>query len=86
MHSLDSKIRLFCSFFHDRLARDLLNDINHYINNNERGLAFETLCDHICEYDVHITQGEYDCAVGLCHDLKIDVNDTSIVHFKIQNM
>lgn len=82
MHSLDRKIKEFGSLFYGRLDTELLQDAISYVDHNERGLAFETICDHISEYDIPITKKEYCIAISLCSDLKMDVNDISIVHMK----
>ncbi|MBG3014631.1 MafI family immunity protein [Proteus mirabilis] len=31
----------------------------NYIEYDEKGLAFETICDHISEYNIPITSEEY---------------------------
>ena len=78
MLELDKKIVCFVELFRDRLADDLLNDVVHYIKSDERGLAFETLCDHLSEYEIAITKNEYDVAISICNELRLDVNDISI--------
>jgi hypothetical protein len=57
---------------------DLLFGALDYVSHGEERLAFETLCEHICEYDIHITEGEYNEAVQLASDLKLDLNDLSL--------
>lgn len=82
MHNLDGKIKDFGSLFYGRLDKELLQDAISYVDHGERGLAFETICDHISEYDIPITEEEYCIAIYLCNDLKMDVNDISIAHMK----
>lgn len=82
MHDLDEKIREFGTLFYGRLDAELLKDAISYINHNERGLAFETICDHISEYDVKITEEEYLLAISICNDLQMDVNDISLIDMK----
>ncbi|WP_428841241.1 MafI family immunity protein [Cronobacter universalis] len=53
-----------------------------YVDHNERGLAFETLCDYLSEYDIPITEEESCIAISLCNDSKLAVNDVSIVYMK----
>ncbi|EOC1348990.1 MafI family immunity protein [Cronobacter turicensis] len=53
-----------------------------YVDHNEIGLAFETFCDHLSEYDIPITEEEDCIAISLCNHLKMDVNDVSIVYMK----
>ncbi|MDY0972285.1 MafI family immunity protein [Siccibacter turicensis] len=82
MHDLDGKIKEFGSLFYGRLDKELLQDAISDVDHGERGLAFETICDHISEYDIPITEEEYCIAISLCNDLKMDVNDISIAHMK----
>lgn len=82
MHSLDRKIKEFGSLFYGRLDTELLQDAISYVDHDERGLAFEIICDHISEYDISITEEEYFIALSLCNDLKIDINDISIVYMR----
>lgn len=80
MEYLDKKIKEFGKLFEGRLDNDLLRDAIYYVDCNERGLAFETICDHISEYEVPITRVEYGIAIEICNELKINVNDISIRH------
>ncbi|EIX1615109.1 MafI family immunity protein [Cronobacter sakazakii] len=36
----------------------MLQDAIGYVDQNERGLAFETLYEHLSEYDIPITEEE----------------------------
>lgn len=80
MKFLDKKIKEFGELFKDRLNNELLKDAIYYVDCNERGLAFETICDHISEYNVPITKAEYDIAINICNVLGMDTNDISIKH------
>lgn len=80
MKHLDKQIKEFGELFKDRLDNNLLMDAIYYIDCNERGLAFETICDHISEYEIPITRAEYDQAITICNELRMDVNDISIKH------
>lgn len=60
----------------------MLQDAVGYVGHGERGLAFETICDHLSEYEVPISQSEYDLAINICNDLKMDVNDISFKHLR----
>ena len=42
-----------------RLPNDVVDSALDYINYNEFGLTFETLCDYIDEFNIQITQYEY---------------------------
>ena len=82
MKELDEKIKKFGCLFMNRLDNELLQDAINYVDYDERGLAFETICDHLSEYDVPITQEEYEIAINLCKILQMDINDISIKHLK----
>lgn len=82
MKQLDEEIKIFGCLFMDRLDNELLQDAINYVDYDERGLAFDTICDHLSEYDIPITQEEYDIAIKLCKTLQMDVNDISIKHLK----
>lgn len=49
------RIVKFGERFQGRLESTLLQGALDYVGYNEESLAFEVLCDHICEYDVSIT-------------------------------
>ena len=82
MNELDKKITYFGGLFKERLDDEMLQDAIGYVGHGERGLAFETICDHLSEYEVPISQTEYDLAVTICNDLKMDVNDVSLKHLR----
>lgn len=66
--------------FEGRLHPDLLQGALDYISYSEEGLAFEILCDHICEYDIPITEEEYDEAVRLVLHIGLDLNEGPFKH------
>jgi len=82
MKELDEEIRIFGSLLMNRLDKELLQDAINYIDYDERGLAFETICDHLSEYDVPIALEEYEIAIKICTSLQMDINDVSIKHLK----
>ncbi|WP_236275422.1 MafI family immunity protein [Enterobacter cloacae] len=82
MNELDEEIKRFGRLFMNRLNNEMLQDAIKYVDYGERGLAFETICDHLSEYDVPITFGEYTFAIELCKKLQMDVNDISMNHLK----
>lgn len=59
----------------DRLDPSIIDYDLEYIDNAEIVLAFETLCDHIADYDVKITQDEYEQIVNIVNELKLDLNE-----------
>ncbi|EBS7636846.1 MafI family immunity protein [Salmonella enterica] len=54
------KFKKFGEEFSNRLSEDELNYALGYIEFGEEPLAFETLCDYICENDILITKNEYE--------------------------
>ena len=82
MTELDEKIKYFGSLFKNRLDNELLQDAMNYVDHGERRLAFETVCDHLSEYEVPINKGEYDLAILICNELKMDADDISLKHLK----
>ncbi|HDR1956285.1 TPA: MafI family immunity protein [Enterobacter hormaechei] len=82
MNELDEEIKRFGRLFMNRLNNEMLQDAIKYVYYDERGLAFETICDHLSEYDVPITLEEYTFAIELCKKLQMNVNDISMNHLK----
>ncbi|EGT4268801.1 MafI family immunity protein [Cronobacter sakazakii] len=74
------RIRNFGKAFEGRIESFLIEGALDYINFNEEPLAFEILCDHICEYDVQLSQAEYDEAITLAKDMGCDVSDGPYKH------
>ncbi|WP_286919703.1 MafI family immunity protein [Pseudomonas sp. UBA6753] len=66
--------------FDGRLEAGLLQGALDYVAYNEEGLAFEILCDHICEFDISITGDEYQEAVRLITDLGFDLDEGPFKH------
>lgn len=58
--STGTKLKDFGKEFNDRISEDELNYALSYIDFGEEPLAFETLCDYICEDDIVITKSEYE--------------------------
>lgn len=79
-----NRIKKFGKAFEGRLESFLLEGALDYINFNEEPLAFEILCDHICEYDVKISQAEYDEAMALANDMKLNILDGPYKHLASQ--
>ncbi|QZP25158.1 MafI family immunity protein [Pseudomonas mosselii] len=49
-----NRIVKFGERFQGRLDSTLLQGALDYVGYSEESLAFEILCDHVCEYDVSI--------------------------------
>ncbi|MGY2293726.1 MafI family immunity protein [Pseudomonas sp. SDO528_S397] len=74
------RIITFGRRFEGRLDFGLLQGALDYIAYNEECLAFEILCDHICEYDISIAEEEYDEAVQLILDIGLDLAEGPFKH------
>lgn len=75
-----NRILKFGDKFHGRLDATLLQGALDYIGYNEEALAFEILCDHICEYDVVMSAEEYLEAAQLALDLGFSLEDGPFKH------
>lgn len=75
-----NRIKRFGKKLEGRLEPFLLEGALDYINFNEELLAFEILCDHICEYDVQLSQAEYDEVMELTKDMGLDTLDGPYKH------
>lgn len=58
----------------NRLDPSLVDAALEYIGFSENVLAFETLCDHIGDFDIQISDSEYDLIIDIAKqfDLPID--------------
>ncbi|WPU21487.1 MafI family immunity protein [Cedecea neteri] len=80
MPGLDSRVKKFGELFRGRLDNERLQFAIDYVDYNETGLAFETICDYLSEEDVPISQAEYHLAVSLRHELKMAPDDITLQH------
>lgn len=65
----------FGAKFNGRLDSALLQAALDYLGFGEEVLAFETLCDHIYEYDISISQSEYEVAIKLALDMDLSFEE-----------
>ncbi|MCO6561242.1 MAG: MafI family immunity protein [Gilliamella sp.] len=67
-------IKEFGNALKDRLDPEIVDYAIDYINHSESILAFETLCDHIADFDVKISSEEYQKILLIVKllDLKLD--------------
>ncbi|MFY4008270.1 MafI family immunity protein [Achromobacter denitrificans] len=70
----------FGNKFKGRINPSLLQGALDYISYNEEILAFEILCDHLCEYDILITDEEYVEAVKLVSDMGLSLEEGPFKH------
>ncbi|TNH41443.1 MULTISPECIES: MafI family immunity protein [Photorhabdus] len=73
--NVNKKIRLLGEGLKDRLEPSLVDYDLEYINHSENVLAFETLCDHIADYDVEITKDEYNQIIKIVNDLSLEIDE-----------
>lgn len=78
----DVKINNLGKSLEDRLDPDLIAGALDYIQYNEEPLAFEILCDHISEYDITITENEYELITQLIEDMKLDTNEAPFKYLR----
>lgn len=76
------RIFKFGGRFQGRLESMQLQGALDYIGHNEEILAFEVLCDHICEYGIPITDEEYRDAIQLEFDMGFDLEENPFKHLK----
>ena len=79
------RILKFGAKFQGRLDPIFLEGALDYIKRNEEGLAFELLCDYILEYDVSLSNHDYDEAIQLALDMGFDLKEGSFKHLKDLN-
>lgn len=59
----------------DRLDPELIDYALDYINYSENILAFETLCDHIADYEVKISDDEYQKILNIVNLLHLELDN-----------
>jgi hypothetical protein len=74
------RIIKFGNKFKGRISSLLLQGALDYISYNEEGLAFEILCDHLCEYDILITDEEYVEAIKLASEMGLSLEEGPVKH------
>ncbi|WP_434526585.1 MafI family immunity protein [Photorhabdus asymbiotica] len=72
---INDKIRALGERLKDRLDPSLIDFALEYISYSENILAFETLCDHIADYDVAIEEEEYVQIITLAHELGLKIDN-----------
>ena len=58
----------------DRLDPSIIDFALDYINYSESLLAFETLCDHIADYDVKVSDDEYEKVILFANKLGLEID------------
>lgn len=76
------RILKFGERFRERLSPVLVQGALDYVEFGGEGLAFEILCDHLCELDVSITEDEYHEAVKLALDMGFGLDVGPFMHLK----
>ena len=73
--SISNKIKVLGEGLKGRLEPEIVDYDLDYINHSESILAFETLCDHIADYDIVITKDEYEQIVHIVKELNLEFDD-----------
>ncbi|WP_313067222.1 MafI family immunity protein [Achromobacter animicus] len=76
------RIFRFGKRFQGRLDSTLLQGALDYVGFGEESVAFEILCDHICEYDVSISEEEYFEAIQLALDMGFSLEEGPFKHLR----
>ncbi|EHG7610646.1 MafI family immunity protein [Citrobacter sp. Cs237] len=70
---INDEIREFGEGLKDRLEPSLVDFALGYLGFSENILAFETLCDHITDYDVVISKDEYTQVIKIVNYLGLEI-------------
>lgn len=73
--TINQDIRRLGESLKGRLAPDIVDFDLEYIDHSESILAFETLCDHIADYDVVITNDEYNQIISIVDRLNLELDN-----------
>ncbi|WEP47981.1 MafI family immunity protein [Cronobacter dublinensis subsp. beijingensis] len=73
--SINNRIKMLGEGLKDRIDASIIDFDLEYIDHSESILAFETLCDHVADYDVVITQDEYNQVINIANELNLDINN-----------
>lgn len=82
MFEFNEKIRRFGELFRGRMGNEILSYAIEYVDYNEPFLAFETICEHLCEYDVFITEQEYEIVIEIYDELEMSRDDITLAYLK----
>ena len=73
--SINNKIIMLGEGLKDRIDASIIDFDLEYIGHSESILAFETLCDHIADYDVVITRDEYNQIINIANELNLEIDN-----------
>ena len=73
--SINNRIKILGEGLKDRIDASIIDFDLKYIDHSESILAFETLCDHIADYNVVITKDEYNQIINIANELNLDINN-----------
>ncbi|EPJ5854105.1 MafI family immunity protein [Klebsiella aerogenes] len=73
--SINNRIRMLGEGLKDRIDASIIDFDLEYIDHSESILAFETLCDHIADYDVVITKDEYNQVINIANELSLEIDN-----------
>jgi len=72
---VNDRIKEFGNLMKDRLDSELVDYALDYIDHAENVLAFETLCDHIADFDVKLSGVEYKKVLEIVELLNLDLDN-----------
>ena len=72
---INDKIRSLGEVLKNRLDPSLIDFALDYIECSESVLAFETLCDHIADHDVIISNNDYMQAIEIANELGLKIDN-----------
>ncbi|MCX8747729.1 MafI family immunity protein [Snodgrassella sp. B3800] len=75
MMLVNNCIKEFGNSLKDRIDPELIDYALDYINHSENVLAFETLCDYIADFDVKISEDEYNKVLHIVDLLGLDLDN-----------
>ncbi|ALB64862.1 hypothetical protein AFK62_20160 (plasmid) [Cronobacter condimenti 1330] len=73
--SINNRIKMLGEGLRNRIDSSIVDFDLEYIKHSESILAFETLCDHISDYDVIITKDEYDQVINIANALNLEIDN-----------
>lgn len=72
---VNDRIKELGNLIKGRLDPELVDYALDYINHSGNVLAFETLCDHIADFDVKITKDEYKKVLDIVEILGLEFDN-----------
>ena len=81
---MGARVKAFGERFFGRVDAERLQFAIDYVDYNESGLAFETICDYLIEADAPLSEEEYRLAEELCRDMEMKWGGSCLKFMKAQ--